>query len=283
MKIVRPLLLSLLLVAFSASAKEKPLPSPWQPFSALNALLLNEDLADFDFSGQASPPSCSGSVVNFGQADTAKAVLMTNGHCVGMLDIAPDTIIRDQPYKVSVRLFKDKTHTINVSSTKIIYGIIKTHDVALVELDATYKALNEQGVRSRRIASKALPVGATLIMPSGFFRRTTSCAILDIVPFIKEDVYLNTDAYKYRECLAMHGTSGSPLIDAASGEVVGVNYTGNDDGERCTFNNPCEVDTAGHITVDKGAGYGDPVHQIMNCLNADHLFDLNQPTCTLPR
>jgi len=168
-----------------------------------------------------------------------------------------------------------------VRSTRILYASINSLDIALVELSKTYQELAQKGVRSRRIASNPLPVGSLMVMASGFFRSATSCAVLGIIPFIREDDYLNLDSYKYRECDARHGTSGSPLIDAATGEVVGVNYTGNDDGERCTFNNPCEVDQAGRVTVDQGAGYGDPVHKIMTCLNAQKEFDVTKTGCEL--
>lgn len=271
--------LILAFLTFVTDAKSKPLPLEeflLSPFNEVN------DFADFDFSGQASPSGCSGSVVSFGQADTAKAVLMTNAHCVGMLSVPPDTIFRDRPYSTNVRLYQDRTRSINVRSTRILYGTIHIYDLALVELNATYKELAEQGVRSRKVASAPLAVGSPIVMASGYFRTATNCSILAIIPFIHEDEYRNINSYKYRECDARHGTSGSPLIDAVTGEIVGINYTGNDDGERCTYNNPCEVDESGNVTVDKGAGYGDPVHQIMTCLDEQKELDLTQAGCALP-
>src|SRR3546814_2272200 len=50
-------------------------------------------------------------------------------------------------------------------------------------------------------------------------------------------------------CNTIGGTSGSPVIDDATGKVVAVNNTGNEDGARCTVNNPCEVAENGTVTV----------------------------------
>lgn len=268
---------------FCVGSSAKPLPMPWESGEFILALAEPVADADFDFSGQASPQGCSGSVVSFGQSDTSKAVMLTNAHCVGMLSVSQDTIFRNKPYATNVRLYQDRTRSFNVRSTQILYGVIRGNDLALVELNTTYRELAAKGVRSRKIAEQPVAVGSVVIMPSGYFRNVTQCPILGIIPSIREDVYQNNNSYKYRDCNSIHGTSGSPLIDAITGEVVGLNYTGNDDGEVCTYNNPCEVDQNGVVTAEKGSSYGDPVHAIMGCVNANKEFDLSQPLCSLPR
>ncbi len=61
---------------------------------------------------------------------------------------------------------------------------------------------------------------------------------------------------------------------------MGVNNTHNDDGEKCTEGNPCEVGPRGTITVLKGRSYGQQVHQIAGCLSSGSRLDLNRPRCT---
>ena len=77
--------------------------------------------------------------------------------------------------------------------------------------------------------------------------------------------------------------SGSPLISARTNLIIGVNYTGNDAGERCTYNNPCEVDENGNVTVEEGAGYGDQIYKILTCVNTTGNFDLTVLGCLLPK
>ena len=243
--------------------------------------LLSDDFAEIDFSGQASLGNCSGSVVSFGQAESAKAVLLTNGHCIGMMDGDPNQVIVNRSYQRSVQLYKDKKNMIAASVTKILYGLIQPHDIAFLELSDTYSALKAKGVVARIVGEKMAEVGTDIALATGLFNYVSTCQVEAIIYQIKEDVWTNSNSYKYH-CRAGHGTSGSPLIDVKTGEVIGVNYTGNDDGERCTMNNPCEVDPAGNVVVEKGAGYGDQVYKIMDCLNEDRLIDLTVSGCLLP-
>ncbi|HEY3483660.1 MAG TPA: serine protease, partial [Streptomyces sp.] len=82
-------------------------------------------------------------------------------------------------------------------------------------------------------------------------------------------------------CQTIGGTSGSPII--SGGKVVGVNNTGNEDGQRCTDNNPCEVDQAGTVTVRQGINYGQETYGIPACLTPANEIALTQAGCTLPR
>ena len=254
-----------------------PLTSPTKNKSEKN------EVPDFDFSGIAALPGCSGSIVSFGQADTAKAILMTNGHCVGLMDSEADAVFYRKPYSSRARAFVNLESTVSVTVTSLIYGIMQPHDIAFLELAETYKQLADKGVKSRKLSPVQAPVGEHIVLASGYFERATDCKILDVVYRLREDKWTNEDVIKYRECNAMHGTSGSPLISVATDEIIGINMTGNDSGEECTFNNPCEVDHAGNIKVDMGAGYGDQVKKVLGCLDASKNFDLSVPGCELPK
>ncbi|HAR43137.1 MAG TPA: hypothetical protein DCS07_11005 [Bdellovibrionales bacterium] len=101
---------------------------------------------------------------------------------------------------------------------------------------------------------------------------------------LREDKWTWSDSILYRQpgCQTIHGTSGAPIIDTETYEVVGINNTGNDAGERCTMNNPCEIDADGNITVTFGASYGQQIYWIYNCLNSQNEFELSRPGCLLP-
>ena len=71
------------------------------------------------------------------------------------------------------------------------------------------------------------------------------------------------------------------MIDSASREVIAINNTGNDNGEECTLDNPCEVDQNGKVSYHQGYSYAEETYQIYSCVNKNHQIDLNQPGCEL--
>lgn len=257
---------------------------PFPPLSGPVVIVHDQKAeSEFDFSGIAALPGCSASIINMGQAPTAKALLLTNGHCVGMMEESPDTVYYHHSYRSSGSAFVKLHDSVSIHVTSVVYGIMQPHDFAILELKETYQELLDQGVKSRTFDPQSAKVGEKIFFASGYFQSVSSCNILDIIYRLKEDKWLNEDTYKYRECDSMHGTSGTPLISALTDKIIGINMTGNDSGEKCTFNNPCEIDKNGVIRVDKGAGYGDQVYKIMTCLDAAKNLDLSVKGCLLPK
>jgi hypothetical protein len=79
------------------------------------------------------------------------------------------------------------------------------------------------------------------------------------------------------------GTSGSPVIDPVSDQIVGINNTINEDGQRCTLDNPCEVDQNGNVTIHRGIGYAEETYLLDTCLDQGNVLDLNRSDCALPK
>ena len=213
---------------------------------------------NFDFSGIAALSGCSGSIVNLGVPETDKAILMTNGHCLDMMDDEADAVILNQTYVRNIKAFKNIRDSIMVRTNRILYGIMQPHDVALIELNITYKELLDRGIKSFRLSPVQAPVGEPLIFASGLFQEVTNCPLEAVIYRLKEDKWINENVLKYTACDSKHGTSGSPLISARTNEIVGINMTGNDSGGKCTFNNPCEIDENGVVTVTPHAGHHVP-------------------------
>jgi hypothetical protein len=237
----------------------------------------------FDFSGIAALSGCSGSIVNLGVDESAKAIMMTNGHCLDMMDDEADAVIFNEPYVRNIKAFKNIRESVTVRSIRILYGIMQPHDVALVELNVTYKELLGRGIKSFRLSPMPAPVGEPLIFASGLFQEISQCPLEAVIYRLKEDKWINENVLKYTKCDSKHGTSGTPLISALTNEIVGINMTGNDNGGKCTFNNPCEIDENGVITVSPHAGYGDQIYKLLNCLDTQNNFDLFSPACVLPK
>ena len=92
----------------------------------------------------------------------------------------------------------------------------------------------------------------------------------------------NSIRYTQPGCETIGGTSGSPIVLAGTDQTIGINNTGNEDGEKCTMNNPCEIDRDGKMTADRGASYGQNVALIYSCLDSQLRLDLSLKTCRLP-
>jgi V8-like Glu-specific endopeptidase len=134
------------------------------------------------------------------------------------------------------------------------------------------------------LASKHPALTEPIQVISGYWSRGYACAIEAFVPQLKEDRWTSEDSIRYSRpgCETIGGTSGSPIIQASNRSVIGVNNTGNEDGEKCTMNNPCEVDGNGNITFQQGYSYGQETYWVYSCLNQYNELDLGVASCLLP-
>jgi hypothetical protein len=239
---------------------------------------LKRPATDQELSGMISM-GCSGAVVRFKEDPAAKALVLTNGHCVGFVD--PGDFYSDRPYARSMRIYSRDGRSHRFSTTRIVYATMTVTDIAIVELNATYAQLSQLGIDSYQIAGPGAAVGDDIRLVSGFFQTSEECDIDAIIYELREADWTFRGSYKYSRCPAGHGTSGSPLISRNSGQIVGINNTRNDDGERCTFNNPCEVDEEGNITIDYMVNYGQRTDLILACIDAAGAFDLQVDGCEL--
>jgi hypothetical protein len=91
------------------------------------------------------------------------------------------------------------------------------------------------------------------------------------------------DSIRYSKsgCKTIHGTSGSPITSRNTGKVIGINNTGNDDGQKCTMNNPCEVSQQGTIYAEQGLSYGQQTYRFYSCLDGQGKLDIKTKGCEL--
>ena len=134
-------------------------------------------------------------------------------------------------------------------------------DVTLYRLTQTYAQVSTSFGASALTISASHPVsGAATSIPSGYWKKVYACGINGFVGTLKEDRWTWHDSIRYTfpksTCQTIGGTSGSPIIDNSSGQLVGINNTLNESGQSCTLDNPCEVNPDGSITVIKGQNYG---------------------------
>ncbi len=215
--------------------------------------------------GAASVGGCSASVVKTGRTRPGDpALLLTNGHCVPQRP-APGETIQDVPVDLPVTIGDRQGYLqAKARTTRLLHATMTGSDTALFQLDQTYAQLRAKGVKVFTLADRpAVPGEKVDIIASGNGKRF-SCTIEAVVPHLREEGYTQDNAYRYDlGCQPSHGGSGSPIVLGDGVTVVGVHSTGNDNGEQCTANNPCEVAADGTVTVRQGVRYGQQIGHLV--------------------
>jgi V8-like Glu-specific endopeptidase len=243
----------------------------------------------YDFEGIVKLSNCSGSLIAFnGQELKSKAIIMTNGHCVqkpngGML--SPGEVWVNRAAARQVKIFDSSMRLYPAHATKILYATMTNTDVAFYELTDTYEEIfSKSKIRPFLLDAKRPKEGISIDIISGYWDRGYSCNIDGFVFKLKEADWTFTDSIRYSAgCDTIGGTSGSPIIARGTRSVIAINNTSNEAGERCTINNPCEIDRTGTITATKGLRYGQQTFSVYSCLTPSFEFNLRKQGCTLPR
>jgi hypothetical protein len=241
-----------------------------------------------DYTGIVALSNCSGSLVRFKNSLASdQAMILSNGHCLASGLPAPEDVVVNQQTRRRFRMLTTAGTAFlgSVYSDRLLYGTMKRTDVSLYRLNLSFAAIERQfGAKPLTLADQRPSDGTQIRIASGYWKRTYFCAIDGFVNELREGGYRSFDSIRYSKpgCEVIGGTSGSPIISVETNEVIGVNNTGNENGERCTLNNPCEVDAAGNETVDKGRGYGQQTFWIYTCLVGNNI-DLDKPGCLLPK
>ncbi|MGW0554737.1 S1 family peptidase [Streptomyces sp. NPDC002926] len=254
---------------------------------AANSTAPQADVKAVDFAGTVALSNCSGSVVRMPASEPDDpALVLSNGHCIESGFPAAGEVIVDQPSSRTFGLLNSAgSRVATLRASKIAYATMTDTDISLYQLTRTYAQIQSSyGIKALEI-NAAHPVQGTAIkVVSGYWKRIYSCSIDGFAYRLKEGEWTWKDSVRYTSsCKTIGGTSGSPVVDNATGKVVAVNNTGNEDGQRCTDNNPCEVDENGNVTVREGINYGQETYGIVPCVGLDNKIDLGRPGCALPK
>ncbi|TWD82104.1 trypsin-like peptidase [Kribbella amoyensis] len=241
-----------------------------------------------DFTGIAALSNCSASLVRYASsADTDKALVLTNGHCYEGGFLNPGQVLVNSASSRSITLLKpDASRAGTVRAGRILYGTMTKTDMIVYEVTESYASIKSRlGVTPLTLAQQAPANGAGMAVVSGYWKRIYTCSVQGTIPELREGDWTWKESIKYQQpgCETIGGTSGSPVVSTENGEVIGVNNTGNEDGQRCTVNNPCEVDADGNITVEQGAAYGQQTWWLYTCLTEARAIDLTKAGCQLAK
>ncbi|MGW6531934.1 trypsin-like serine peptidase [Streptomyces venezuelae] len=240
-----------------------------------------------DFAGTVALSNCSGSVVRMPKSKVGDpALVLTNGHCIETGFPGAGEVIVDQPSTRTFKLLDAKANDVaTLKASKVSYATMTDTDITIYQLTETYGDITKKyGIKPLELEDDHPVKGRAITVVSGYWKKTYSCNIDGFVYRMKEGEWTWKDSVRYTPaCQTIGGTSGSPVIDHKTGKVTAVNNTGNEDGERCTLNNPCEIDRKGKVTVRQGINYAQETYGIVPCVGKASKIDLGRKGCKLPR
>ncbi|WP_457029329.1 S1 family peptidase [Kitasatospora sp. P5_F3] len=244
-------------------------------------------VAAVDFAGTVALSNCSGSLVRMPDSlATDPALVLSNGHCLesGMPTAGQVLVNRNSSRSFSL-LNSSGSKVATLRASKMLYGTMTDTDVSIYQLKTTYSAIKSSyGIDPLTISASHPVAGTAIKVVSGYWKRIYSCNADAFVYQLKEGGWTFKDSLRYTSaCNTIGGTSGSPVVDVTTGQVVAVNNTGNEDGQSCTLNNPCEVDENGTVTVRQGINYAQQTYRIPGCFGTGNKLDLAKAGCALPK
>lgn len=240
-----------------------------------------------DFTGVIRLSGCSASLVRLPTSkDSDKAVMLTNGHCVKEATMpGPGVVYVDKPstQKMTLLAGTGPESLGTLKATRLIYATMTDTDMAIYELNVTYDEVRRMRGTPLTLADKRGPSGGPMAIASGYHKRIWNCTLDHYAHRLKEAGWEWKDSLAYNKgCTTIPGSSGSPVVDAETKEVIGVHNTGNESGGQCTMNNPCEINERGERFAEKGRSYGQHTWWITTCWT-DGRLDLTKQDCLLPR
>jgi hypothetical protein len=231
--------------------------------------------------------NCSASLVRYPTSVSSdRAMMLTNGHCYEGGFLSAGQVLQNRASTRAGTLLSSSGSALGrVRADRVLYATMTGTDVTLYRLNSTYATLTSQYGATALTISSSHPVdGSSMAIPSSYWKRIWSCSINGFVDTLREDVWTWHDSVRYSTgCDTIPGTSGSPIVDTTSGQIVGINNTGNEDGQMCTLDNPCEVAADGTTTVVKGQSYGQETYWFTTCLTATRTISLTVPGCLLTK
>ncbi|MBD0689947.1 serine protease [Streptomyces sp. CBMA123] len=239
------------------------------------------------FAGTVALSNCSGSLVRMpNSAASDPALVLSNGHCLESGMPGPGEVVLDQSSSRTFTLLSATGGRLaTLRATKVVYGAMTDTDVSIYQLNTSYASIKSKyGISPLTVADTHPTQGADIRVVSGYWKKIYSCSIDGFAYQLNEADWTFKDSVRYTSgCNVIGGTSGSPVVDASTGQLVAVNNTINESGESCTLDNPCEVDETGAVTVHQGIGYAQETYGIPACFAPGNRLDLTLAGCALPR
>ncbi len=218
------------------------------------------------------------------------AYVLTAGHCIERTN---GNIVTDQAKwgAMDFNLFADATPQTYMTK-KVAWRSIQGVDMAIVELEVSLQELIQDGIQPLKLAQQT-PADETEVLtvtaPFGFFNQDTFMSTLRMAACTLQPskevvegpwVWRNTLMTRCKDIAG--GSSGGPILDRYSNEIIGIVGTVNlkDGIEPCRVDAPC-TPVDGTYTAIRGNVYGNPVAFLNECFEQGHLVDKATWSCPL--
>lgn len=247
--------------------------------------------------GTAKTPGCSGVIfAHPNYKAEQKALFLTNSHCLksdnkGQLYMSPEEVIWDLDFSnnLSVHLPKSGMFYGNLlkslQTKKILFASISGRDIALIELEYTYKKLMEDLQIEPYLLSRStgLKVGDQLDILGSYHEEIHKCTFDHFTEnFIAAGPYLWTDALVLKNCLpkTRSGVSGAGVILAGTRNLIALHNSSNySEKNECDTSNACEYDKLGINISRKYDAYSQNLDFLFSCFNEN--FEMDTKSCEL--
>lgn len=234
---------------------------------------------------------CSASLIdsrNGSPVASGPAYILTSGHCVSQdaMNISSDIPLDghiDFDYFLG-----NLQNTMRSRLKRLVRATTRGADLAIIELDTSLQSLLDKGIEPLSISTHAPGNGVNLVIvgvPSGHedapALRLSACPLEGSADLL-EDVYVFRGFHKHRCQGVAPGSSGSPVLDRVSNQIVGVLSTstkGVKEENRCQPNAPCEINN-GQPVLSPDTSYSSPALGLKTCFSQG-VFNPLDIECTL--
>jgi len=214
------------------------------------------------------------------------AYVLTSGHCI---EKGNGNIVTDKPvsgvmqfdYFADTALFK--TYALKKVAWRSMQGV----DLAIIELDVSLQKLIEEGIQPLELARQKPADGTDVLIvsaPQGFEQTTLRMAACTLQPAreIVEGPWVWRNNVMTRCQDIAGGSSGGPIVNRRSNEIIGVIGTGNLAAgfAPCDEHAPCTLVGDTYKTIPKNV-YGNPTVFLNECFIRGYIVKDATSSCPL--
>ena len=228
---------------------------------------------------------CSGVVFEMpGMTENHKALILTNGHCMGFgsyMGVYPN----DGEFYInylssnSVVIKKNgQDQGKRFPYQKVLFATMTVTDLAVIELESTYRQLRKEGYTVYAIAQEEAQSGMIIEFNSYNQKAHNVCEVEKIVPILKLGPWTWNNSIRMKtnpQCRYSYGQSGTAGIEQNSGLIYGLVQTMYDGDRPNSLGNPYEVHykedgSSESLTGAAFQPYATPTNILYRCYDESH-------------
>jgi hypothetical protein len=149
--------------------------------------------------------NCSASLVRYpSSVSSDRAMMLTNGHCYEGGFLSAGQVLQNRTSSRSGTLLNASGRSLGtVRADRVLYATMTGTDVTLYRLTSTYATLSSRyGATALTISASHPAAGASIDIPSSYWKEIWNCKIDSFVSTLREDVWTWHDSIRYDSACA---------------------------------------------------------------------------------